>query len=111
MTVVNGVTDQVVDGAERSGRRSPGQRIALLLVTVYQGYAQRRPSPCRYYPSCSAYTAEAIERHGLWRGGRLAARRLLRCRPFGPHGIDLVPLSVTAGRHEHGPHGARRSRP
>jgi len=48
-------------------------------------------SNCRYYPSCSAYALEAIERHGAWRGGRLAAGRLCRCHPWGGAGHDPVP--------------------
>ena len=48
--------------------------------------------PARYYPSCSDYAVEAFSVHRFWRAFGLTARRLLRCRPFGPHGIDLVPL-------------------
>lgn len=50
-----------------------------------------RVSACRFYPSCSDYASEAIETHGFVRGVALAFRRVLRCRPFGSHGIDLVP--------------------
>ena len=46
---------------------------------------------CRFYPSCSNYACEAIERHGARRGSWLALRRLLRCHPFSPGGVDLVP--------------------
>ena len=46
---------------------------------------------CRFYPSCSHYAVEAIERHGPWRGSLLAGRRLLRCHPWHPGGIDPVP--------------------
>lgn len=46
---------------------------------------------CRFLPSCSAYALEALTRHGLWRGGRLAARRILRCHPWGGSGCDPVP--------------------
>jgi len=48
-------------------------------------------SNCRYYPSCSAYALEAIEKHGAWRGGWLAAGRICRCHPWGGAGHDPVP--------------------
>jgi putative membrane protein insertion efficiency factor len=67
-------------------------RIGLLVIRAYQLLV----SPfvggaCRFVPSCSAYAAEAIERHGLWRGARLAAARVARCHPFARAGIDPVP--------------------
>ena len=46
---------------------------------------------CRFDPTCSAYALEALERHGAVRGGWLTLRRLMRCRPWGGHGIDDVP--------------------
>jgi len=46
---------------------------------------------CRYHPTCSAYALEALERHGAARGAWLAARRVLRCHPWGGSGIDNVP--------------------
>jgi len=49
------------------------------------------PARCRFYPTCSAYAAQAIERHGAARGGWLALRRLLKCAPWHPGGVDLVP--------------------
>jgi uncharacterized protein len=48
-------------------------------------------SSCRYYPSCSQYALIAIERHGVLRGGWLAVRRLGRCHPWTPGGVDHVP--------------------
>ena len=71
-------------------------RAALALLKGYQAAASGRVSPCRFYPSCSNYAAEAFTVHGFWRGLALTARRLLRCRPFGPHGVDLVPLPLPA---------------
>ena len=60
-------------------------------VRAYQLTRGQRPSPCRYWPTCSAYAIEAVERHGAARGGWLAARRLTRCHPWGPYGADPVP--------------------
>ena len=75
-----------------SPRASLAARAMRRLVHGYQIAAAGRLSRCRFYPSCSQYALEALGEHGAIRGGALAARRLLRCRPFGPHGVDLVPL-------------------
>jgi uncharacterized protein len=71
-------------------------RALRALVASYQRLAAGRLSPCRFYPSCSNYALEALEVHGALRGSWLALRRLLRCRPFGPHGVDLVPEAKKA---------------
>jgi putative membrane protein insertion efficiency factor len=64
----------------------------ILLVRGYQvTLGPLLPAACRYYPSCSAYAIEALERHGAWRGGWLALRRIGRCHPFRPGGYDPVP--------------------
>ena len=75
-------------------RPGPLARVAIALVRAYQGAASGRVSPCRFYPSCSNYAVEAFTVHGFWSGLALTARRLVRCRPFGPHGVDLVPVRV-----------------
>ena len=75
-------------------RPNAAVRAAVGLLGAYQGAASGRVSPCRFYPSCSNYSIEAFTVHGFWRGLALSARRLLRCRPFGPHGVDLVPVPV-----------------
>ncbi len=49
------------------------------------------PRSCRYYPSCSAYAEQAVRLHGPFRGGWLALRRLARCHPWTPGGVDHVP--------------------
>jgi uncharacterized protein len=66
-------------------------RLLIVLVRCYQAARRGRPSPCRYYPTCSAYAIEAVQRHGAGRGSWLSARRLLRCHPWGGHGADPVP--------------------
>jgi putative membrane protein insertion efficiency factor len=68
-------------------------RAALLLLV--RGYRRllgpALPAACRFHPSCSAYAEAALVRHGAARGTWLTARRLLRCHPFHPGGIDPVP--------------------
>ncbi|HUZ41143.1 MAG TPA: membrane protein insertion efficiency factor YidD [Acidimicrobiales bacterium] len=71
-------------------------RTLVKAITLYQRLTSGRVSACRFYPSCSNYASEAIEVHGALRGSGLALRRLLRCRPLGPHGVDLVPQSHQA---------------
>ena len=73
------------------GRRPVTKRAVLGIIGLYQRLRTGRPSPCRYWPTCSAYAAEAVERHGVGRGGLLAVRRVARCHPFGGHGVDPVP--------------------
>jgi len=75
------------------GLRLPG----LLLIGVFRVW-QILVSPtygqtCRFYPSCSAYGVEAVRRHGALRGGWLTLRRIARCHPWNPGGVDLVPPS------------------
>ena len=68
----------------------------LRAIEAYQRAFEGRPSPCRFFPSCSEYGHEAISTHGAGRGLWLTTRRLLRCRPLGPSGYDPVPLPTTA---------------
>jgi putative membrane protein insertion efficiency factor len=71
--------------------------ICIGLIRVYQyGISPILPRTCRYAPSCSEYAREAIERHGAIRGCWLAARRLLRCHPWGGHGYDPVPDPISS---------------
>lgn len=67
------------------------QRRLLAAIEWYQRGFAGRPSPCRFYPTCSAYGHEAIALHGARRGLWLTVKRLLRCRPLGPSGFDPVP--------------------
>ena len=68
-----------------------GARTLVFAIRVYQGIRAGRPSPCRFFPSCSAYGVEALELHGAARGTWLTLRRLSRCRPWGGSGHDPVP--------------------
>jgi putative membrane protein insertion efficiency factor len=82
--------DEICVSAER--RVTPVQRWMLRSIDAYQRAFHGRPSPCRFFPSCSEYGAEAIRLHGARRGLWLTIRRLARCRPLGPSGFDPVPL-------------------
>jgi putative membrane protein insertion efficiency factor len=81
---------------------SPPARFERGAIRLYQRAFAGRPSPCRYIPTCSQYAVEAVETHGAGRGTWLAVRRLLRCQPWGGHGLDPVPPAR---------HHSQRSRP
>ena len=66
-------------------------RVLSVPIRGYQLVRRGRPSPCRYWPTCSNYALEALERHGALRGAWLAVRRIGRCHPWGGHGVDPVP--------------------
>ncbi len=67
-------------------------RFVLALIRLYQLTLSRLlGSRCRFHPSCSHYTAEAVERYGLLRGAWLGVRRVGRCHPFHDGGFDPVP--------------------
>ena len=85
----------------------PRGRVARALLACV-GFYQRAVSPvlpprCRFQPTCSAYAVEALEVHGAGRGSWLAARRLAKCAPWHPGGVDLVPSEA--------PHRAPRPAP
>ncbi|MDM7917472.1 MAG: membrane protein insertion efficiency factor YidD [Candidatus Eisenbacteria bacterium] len=73
----------------------------LALLRLYRSaVAPFLPACCRFQPSCSRFAEEAVLTHGPWRGAMLAARRLLRCHPFGPHGYDPVPPARRSNRRD-----------
>ena len=71
-----------------------GRWVQRGLIGLVQGYRYSLspilPGACRFFPSCSAYALEVIARHGCARGGWLAMRRLFRCHPLHPGGVDPV---------------------
>lgn len=76
-----------------------GRGLCLALIRGYQLFISPvLPPACRFYPTCSAYAAEAIMRHGVLGGGLLALRRILRCHPWGGSGYDPVPDSLRIKR-------------
>lgn len=68
------------------------KKIALKLIQFYRkGISPLMANRCKYFPSCSAYTYEAIDRFGVVKGSLLGAWRILRCNPFSAGGYDPVP--------------------
>lgn len=79
---------------------TPTRRAAHLAIRAYQlSLSALIGRHCRYLPTCSDYTDEAIARHGVWAGGWMGFARICRCHPFGNSGFDPVPREV--------PHSAR----
>jgi putative membrane protein insertion efficiency factor len=64
----------------------------VLLVRFYQvAISPFTPAACRFEPSCSNYTIQALQKHGLFIGGRLSVKRIISCNPWGKSGYDPVP--------------------
>ncbi len=88
------MTDQPAVGPD-----SPSVAVLALSapIRLYQAVRAERPSPCRYWPTCSQYALEALEAHGAVRGSWLTVRRLLRCHPWAARsGVDPVPEPANA---------------
>lgn len=67
----------------------------IALIKIYQFVISPLLGPrCRYYPSCSQYSIQALQTHGFIKGLYLSIRRLLRCHPFTDGGVDLVPPTL-----------------
>lgn len=77
------------------------KKILLFLVKGYQKIISPLfPPSCRYYPTCSNYTVQAIEKHGAFKGGIMGLARIIRCNPFIPGGVDHVPNHFTVRRNQ-----------
>jgi putative membrane protein insertion efficiency factor len=87
-----------------SEQQSPTRGFARLpglagrsLVTLYRYTLAPLIGPrCRHLPNCSEYADESIMRFGLWAGGWMALSRIIRCQPWGTHGLDFVPSALPA---------------
>ncbi len=75
------------------------KKLFLIIIRLYQRFiSPALPPSCRFYPTCSRYTYESIERYGVFQGGWLGIKRLSRCHPWNPGGYDPVP---ELHRHAH----------
>lgn len=68
-----------------------GKAIGVFLIRCYQKSTKWMPPTCRYTPSCSEYTLQAIQKYGLFKGSWMGFLRIMRCHPFRPGGHDPVP--------------------
>lgn len=82
-------------------------RVLMGSVHLYQAARAGRPSPCRYWPSCSEYALDALREHGAARGGWMTLGRLARCHPWGGSGVDPVPVPVRVAAPTPAPPRAR----
>ncbi|KGO92598.1 hypothetical protein Q766_12550 [Flavobacterium subsaxonicum WB 4.1-42 = DSM 21790] len=72
----------------------------VLLIRFYQlAISPLLPSACRYSPTCSQYTLEALQKHGLFKGGWLGVKRIVSCNPWGGRGYDPVPDKTCNHKH------------
>lgn len=78
------------------------KQLLLGPIRFYRRYiSPHTPPACRFQPTCSEYAYEAIEKYGIFKGGRLATWRIVRCNPWGGSGWDPVPGSESEHRHQH----------
>lgn len=71
------------------------RQILQAIVRFYQkAISPLFPPNCRFHPTCSHYALESLEKHGAFWGALLAAKRIIRCNPFNPGGLDYVPNKI-----------------
>lgn len=76
------------------------KKILMNIIRFYQkNISPATPPSCRYYPTCSSYALEAVDKHGALKGGVMSTARIIRCNPFVEGGVDKVPDHFTLGRN------------
>ena len=87
-------------------RSAPARGLLAVIGFYSRAISPALPPRCRFYPTCSAYAAEAVAVHGAGRGSWLALRRIVKCAPWHPGGVDPVPArrgGTSAARHSSSP--------
>ena len=70
-------------------------KVIIGFIKLYKKYISKNlPKSCRFYPTCANYSIEALEKHGLFKGIALSTKRISKCHPFNPGGVDKVPEKV-----------------
>lgn len=67
------------------------KKLLITLINIYQFFSKYKPPVCRFYPTCSEYTKQAVIKYGIIKGSWLGIKRILRCHPFNDGGYDPVP--------------------
>ena len=67
------------------------KKFFIKLIEIYQWFSKFTPKVCRFHPTCSQYMKEAVIKYGIFKGGFLGVKRILRCHPFNKGGYDPVP--------------------
>lgn len=70
------------------------KKLILFLIKIYQKISALTPPRCRFYPTCSEYTKQAIIRFGVFKGGILGIKRIVKCHPLNEGGYDSVPDKI-----------------
>jgi uncharacterized protein len=80
------------------------KHVFLFIIRFYRKViSPLKPPTCRFYPTCSSYGLEAIQKFGALKGGYLTIKRILKCHPFHPGGVDPVPDEWKCKNHNHPP--------
>ncbi len=77
-----------IDTANSEKKSSLAKKIALFLIGIYQKISKYTPAVCRFYPTCSEYTRQAIEKYGFLKGSWLGLKRISKCHPWHEGGYD-----------------------